>query len=138
MQRPLKNGRVVVCAAVKWLPHDDTYILALRALYSTKQTSFSNQLIEQPSSADQFGGRVEFLHLAMVQHDNPITVEDGVDPMCNYCLSVMHSKDFEGCLTRNDSTILEHVTAQGCLQHCICLDIDCCRSLIQDQNVARC
>lgn len=44
----------------------------------------------------------------MVEHDDAIGIENGVDPMSD----------------RNDGTILEHTTSQRCLQESIRLDVN--------------
>ena len=51
----------------------------------------------------------------MFQDDDPIRVEDSVDPMRN----------------GNNSAVLEHIASKGCLQHSIGLHIYRCRRLVE-------
>ena len=58
----------------------------------------------------------------MVQHNNPIRVEDRIYTMGN----------------GDDSAIFEHAASQSCLQHSVRFDVNRCRCFIEDENIGRC
>lgn len=55
-----------------------------RVIYNRiDQTRLSDKLIEQSLALDQVGWGIKFLHGAMIQHNNTIAVQNGIDAMRN-------------------------------------------------------
>lgn len=72
------------------------------------QPSLLGKLVEPATSLDQLRRRVEFRHPALVQHDDPIGVDDRVDAVRN----------------RDNGAILEDTAAQGALEQRVRLDVN--------------
>lgn len=75
---------------------------------AVNQPSLLGKLVEPTTSLDQLRRRVEFRHPALVQHDDPIRVDDRVDAVRN----------------RDDGAILEDTAAQGTLEQRVCLHVN--------------
>ena len=87
-----------------------------------QKSGFTHQLVEQAPPVDEGSRGVKFGHSALLENDNPIRIEDSVDPMSD----------------RDDGTIIEDVAAKCCLQQGVCLDVDCSCRFVEYQDVAGC
>lgn len=76
--------------------------------FAVKQACLLDELVKLSATPDQRRGGVEFRYRPAVQHDNPVRVDDRVDPVRD----------------RNDGAVLEDTAAQRALDQCVCLDIN--------------
>lgn len=106
------HGRKSTAHAAKMPRYASRLMLLLLLRHSAfkpvQQPGLLHQFVEQPPSLHQRGRTVTLSHAAMVQDDNAVGIEDGVDPMGD----------------GNDGAVLEDVASQGRLEQRIRLDID--------------
>ena len=55
----------------------------LQTFHRTQEAGFAHELVEQALLLDQFLRGVELLDLALVEYDDTIAVENGVDTVCD-------------------------------------------------------
>lgn len=79
----------------------------LRYVERGQEIGLLDEVVEQSFPFDQLGRRVKFGHSALVQYDDLVRVQNGIDAM-RY---------------GNDGLVLEHVATQRCLQHGVRLHI---------------
>lgn len=90
----------------------DEHLRDLRGAGETiavNQASFLGKLVEPATSFDQLRWRVELRHTALVQDDDSIRINDGIDAVRN----------------RDDGAVLEDTATQGTLKQCVRLYVDC-------------
>lgn len=76
--------------------------------FAVKQARLLDELVKLSATPDQRCWGIEFRHCPSVQNDNPVRVDDRVDPVRD----------------RNDGAVLEDAAAQRALDQCIRLDIN--------------
>lgn len=74
-----------------------------------EQTGLFGKLIEFAATLDQLRRRIKLSHSPLVQNDDPVRVNDGVDAVRN----------------GNNGSIREDAAAQGPLQQCIRFHVHC-------------
>lgn len=53
-------------------------------LHAPQQSRLPHELVEEALASDEVGGSIKLLDLAMVEHDDAVGVEDGVNAVSNY------------------------------------------------------
>lgn len=74
---------------------------------AVNQTSLLSKLVEPATSLDQLRWRVKFRHPTLVEHNDSIRIDDGVDAVRD----------------RNNSAVLEYTAAQGTLEQRVRLHV---------------